>query len=81
VPRTVAVLVWLLVGLVLAATGAWAGLGWWRGALAAALALATVLALVVRATRRFGGVTGDVFGAGIEVVLATIVVVLSVGSA
>ena len=80
VPRVVTVIVWILVGLALSATAAWAGLTWWRGALAAAVALATVIALVVRATRRFGGVTGDVFGAGIEVALAAILVVLAAGS-
>ena len=44
VPRAVAVAAWLAVGLVLALAGAWAGLEWWRGALAAALALGVVVA-------------------------------------
>lgn len=77
VPRVVAVGVWLAVGVVLASTGAWAGLEWWRGALAAALALGVVVVVVVRTTRRFGGVTGDVFGAGIELALAAILVALA----
>lgn len=77
VPRVLAVAVWLAVGLVLALVGAWAGLAWWRGALAAAAALGVVVVVVVRATRRFGGVTGDVFGAGIELALAAILVALA----
>ena len=77
VPRAVAVVVWILVAVVVAGLGAWAGLAWWRGALAAALALVVVLAVVVRTTRRFGGVTGDVFGASIEVALAAILVALA----
>lgn len=77
VPRPVALVVWLGVGVALALTGAWAGLPWWRGALAALIALAMVLALLVRTHRRFGGVTGDVFGAATEVSLATILVSLS----
>jgi adenosylcobinamide-GDP ribazoletransferase len=77
VPRVVAVVVWILVAVVLAGLGAWAGLAWWRGALAAVLALGVVLAVVVRTTRRFGGVTGDVFGASIEVALAAILVALA----
>ncbi len=81
VPRTVAVAVWLAVGGVLAVTGAWAGLEWWQGALAGALALGVVVVVVIRTTRRFGGVTGDVFGASIELALAAILVVLSVGAA
>lgn len=77
VPRFVAVFVWLVVGLALALTGVWAGLPWWRGALAAAVAFAVVVALLVRANRRFGGVTGDVFGAAIELSLAAMLVSLS----
>jgi adenosylcobinamide-GDP ribazoletransferase len=77
VPRPVAALIWLAGGAVLALLGAWTGLPWWRGALAAALALAVTIAVVARATRRIGGVTGDVFGAAIELALATLLVALS----
>jgi adenosylcobinamide-GDP ribazoletransferase len=77
VPVPVTVFVWTLSAVALAATGAWAGLEWWRGALAAFVALAAVLAVVARTTRRFGGVTGDVFGASIEVALAAILVALT----
>jgi adenosylcobinamide-GDP ribazoletransferase len=72
VPVPVTVLAWILAAVVLALTGAWAGLEWWRGALAAVVALVAVLAVVARTTRRLGGVTGDVFGASIEVALAAI---------
>jgi adenosylcobinamide-GDP ribazoletransferase len=69
----------------------WALLGWavlagaativhpWRGPLAVGLAAVVVLLLVERATRRFGGVTGDVFGAAIELALATLLITLSAG--
>lgn len=77
VPRFVTALVWIGAALGLAALGAWAGLSWWRGALAAAVALAVVLVLLARTTRRFGGVTGDVFGASIELALAALLVGLS----
>jgi adenosylcobinamide-GDP ribazoletransferase len=77
VPRAVVVAVWLTVAGVLALTGAWAGLAWWRGTLAAALALGAVVVVVGRTTRRFGGVTGDVFGAGIELALAAILVAMA----
>ncbi|WP_310530374.1 adenosylcobinamide-GDP ribazoletransferase [Nocardioides sp.] len=77
VPRAVAASVWVLGAVGLAGLGAWAGLPWWRGALAVLLALAVVLFVVRRTTRRFGGVTGDVFGAGIELALAAILVALA----
>jgi adenosylcobinamide-GDP ribazoletransferase len=77
VPRSVALAIWLGVGAVLALLGAWVGLPWWRGALATVLALAVAVAVVARATRRFGGVTGDVFGATIELALAALLVALS----
>lgn len=77
VPPLAAVVTWVLVGAVLAVAAWWAGLAWWRGALAAALAAVAAVAVVARAVRRFGGVTGDVFGAGIELALAALLVALS----
>lgn len=77
VPAAVVALLWLLAGALLALAGRWAGLAWWRGPLAAAVALAVVAVVVARAVRRFGGVTGDVFGASVEAALAALLVVLS----
>ncbi|WP_245927756.1 adenosylcobinamide-GDP ribazoletransferase [Nocardioides silvaticus] len=69
--------------------GWWTLLGWaglaaaativhpWRGPLAVGLAFLVVVVLVVRAARRFGGVTGDVFGAAIELALTTMLVGLA----
>lgn len=77
VPRWVASAVWALLAVALAAVGAWAGLPWWRGAVAAAVALVVVVAVVARAVRRLGGVTGDVFGAAVELACAAMLVALS----
>lgn len=77
VPRPATALVWAVVAVVLAAAGAWAGLAWWRGVVAAAVGLAVVLVVVARAVRRLGGVTGDVFGAAIELGFAAVLVALS----
>lgn len=77
VPVPLAALVWLIGAAVLALVGDWAGLAWWRGPVATAVALVVVVALVARAVRRFGGVTGDVFGASIEVAFATLLVALA----
>lgn len=69
--------------------GWWTLLGWaglagaatlvhpWRGPMAVGLAALVVLLLVLRAVRRFGGVTGDVFGAAIELALATLLIALA----
>lgn len=77
VPRVVTVLVWVLVAVVLSLLADSVGLPWWRGALAAAIAMMVVLVLIARTTRRFGGVTGDVFGASIEAALAALLVALA----
>ncbi|MER7300497.1 adenosylcobinamide-GDP ribazoletransferase [Nocardioides sp. NPDC127514] len=74
-----AAVVWLASGAALAAAAWWAGIGWWRGASAAVLAALVVALILVRAVKRFGGVTGDVFGAAVEAALATILVTLSTG--
>ncbi len=49
----------------------------WRGPLAVGAAGLVVVLLVGRAVRRFGGVTGDVFGAAIELALAALLVALA----
>ncbi len=45
---------------------------WWRGPLSTVLAAGAVAWLVRRAVTRLGGVTGDVYGASIEVALAVL---------
>lgn len=74
VPRVAAVASWLLAaGLGSAVTG-WTGQDWWRGLAGVAVTALVVLVLVRRTSTRFGGVTGDVFGAAIELALATLLV-------
>jgi adenosylcobinamide-GDP ribazoletransferase len=77
VPRAAAVGIWVAAAVLVALASAWAGLPWWRGALAAALACAAAGAVTARAVARFGGVTGDVFGASVELALAALLVTLS----
>ena len=48
-----------------------------RGPVTVAVAALVVCALTARAVRRFGGVTGDVFGAAIELTLAVLLVGLA----
>lgn len=77
VARPVVVLLWLACAVMLSLVGAWGGLAWWRGALAVVAALTVVAVVVMRTVRRLGGVTGDVFGAAIELALAALLVALS----
>lgn len=66
-PAPVVLILWLSWTAVAAAAAHTAGLVWWQVAVGAATAFVAVLVLVDRATRRLGGVNGDVMGASIEV--------------
>ncbi|MEU2058896.1 adenosylcobinamide-GDP ribazoletransferase [Streptomyces sp. NPDC013455] len=72
----------LAAGVVAAAGAAGAGLGGYDGArtaLAVAVAVAVADVLLRRCVRRFGGVTGDVFGALAETAATAALVVLALG--
>jgi adenosylcobinamide-GDP ribazoletransferase len=77
VRRTFAAASWVVVTLVSAGVLDWAGWPWWRGLVVAAVGLLVGAALIQRCVRRFGGVTGDVFGAAIEVTLAAMLLAAS----
>lgn len=77
VPRLAAAASLLLSLVAVALVTGWAGLAWWRGVLAVVLALAVTAVLVRRAVHRLGGVTGDTFGAAVELSLATLLVALA----
>ncbi|MFG2607901.1 adenosylcobinamide-GDP ribazoletransferase [Streptomyces sp. NPDC048514] len=80
VPRGAAAVVAIVV--VAAAGAAGAGLGAYdgaRAALAVVAAVAVAELLLRRCVRRFGGVTGDVFGALAETAATAVLVVLSLG--
>ncbi|MEQ7848577.1 adenosylcobinamide-GDP ribazoletransferase [Nocardioides kribbensis] len=68
---------WPLGTAALVAVAAAVGLEAWRAPVAALAAVAVVGLLVRRTTRRLGGVTGDVFGAAVELALAALLVALS----
>ncbi|WP_426241761.1 adenosylcobinamide-GDP ribazoletransferase [Nocardioides sp. LHG3406-4] len=77
VPRLAAVLGWASVTALTAGLVVWAGGDWWRPLIAVGAAVAVVVVLVRRAVHRLGGVTGDVYGAAIELCLAALLVALA----
>lgn len=77
VARTVTVLSWSAIAIVSAGVLAWADVDWWRGLVAVAVGLAAGAMVTYRCVRRFRGVTGDVFGAAIEVTLAAMLVAVT----
>lgn len=76
VPLAGAVISWSLAATLSAVAADWAGLTWWRALVAVASAALVVLLVVRVAVRRLGGVTGDVYGAAVELALATLLLVV-----
>lgn len=80
VRRPWAVAVTMLVAAVGCVVVALAGMAWWLGLVALALAGVTTAALLARCTSRFGGITGDVLGAVVELSLLGALTALAVGA-
>jgi adenosylcobinamide-GDP ribazoletransferase len=81
VPVVAVVAGWLgLAGALAGALGA-TGRTWWPGVLGAALAAGAAGWLLRRSVQRFGGMTGDVLGALVEVTSGVLALVLAAGVA
>ena len=78
IPRTATGLGLVLAAAVAAGLVAATGSAWWLGVVAVAVGALTAGALVWRCTSRFGGITGDVLGAGIEGSLAAMLVIAAI---
>lgn len=74
VPRWAAAASWAVVIALLVVLAVWLGHPWWSGLVSAGVAVLGVLLVVRRCVRRFGGVTGDVMGAVVEVAFTLLVV-------
>jgi adenosylcobinamide-GDP ribazoletransferase len=75
VPRAAAVAGVVLAAGVAAAATIPTGAPWWLGILAVVTGALAATGLITRCVRRFGGITGDVLGAAIEVELLVLLVI------
>lgn len=78
VPFAATVTSWISSAAVLAVAFALTDRSWWLGGLAVLLAALVVLGLVRHCVRRFGGVTGDVMGAAVEVCFTVLLLAAAV---
>lgn len=78
VPLVTAAIAWLVLAVLTVGTGAIAGQAWWLPLVGVLLTLAAVWWLLARCVARFGGVTGDVLGALVEVAASVLLVVAAV---
>lgn len=74
VSRGAAALVWVLTAVVLSLAYEATGSSWWAGMIGAGLAAGAVLIVVRHCRQRFGGVTGDVMGAAVELAFTIMVI-------
>ncbi len=79
VPLAPAAIGWLVLSVLTVGTGALAGQAWWLPLVGVLCALAAVWWLLTRCVARFGGVTGDVLGALVEVAASVLLVVAAIG--
>ncbi len=79
VPKPAALTGGVFAAAVAAGCAALSGRPWWQGVVAVVVAAGAVGALVLRCRKRFGGITGDVLGAGIEVAATALLVVAVAG--
>ncbi len=78
VPRIAAAATWLVVVAATTGLALAADLPWWRGVVVALALTLGAVAVIERCVRRHGGVTGDCFGASIEIALTASLLAASV---
>ncbi|GLY32812.1 adenosylcobinamide-GDP ribazoletransferase [Kineosporia sp. NBRC 101731] len=80
VPNPLLVACLIVTALVAALSGWAAGLIWWTGPVAVVATVVAAQVLVRRSTRRLGGITGDIIGAGVEIGTAVAALALIVST-
>jgi len=78
VPRVAAATTWVVWTAALVASGVLAGQSWWWSLVGVAVVLLMAFWLVGLATRRLGGISGDVLGALVELSAAVLLVVATI---